>query len=394
MDQRPSLLLQANREIAQVREELSQTDVRTYETQEQNAKRLEEVSRLDTEIGSLYTDLAVSEQRLAESLEQKRQAEQLRGEKQARHAATLSSLRESLREKEEALKQVVIPEVPHVEFQRDAKARLSEMRALESKESAQKSLAETARQRILKLKDEISREQQRQQELHRALRKAAEDHQSALENEKALKVAIQQKGADPSVDAGDIEKDVEKETEEVRKELASAKEKCQGLRKKLEDVARIGAEEVEKLEVNLKNARDDLDRSWSQVQDVQRIEAAMLENKVKAERQRLNMEMATSSRWQERVDELRQSLLKAKSGPSPKSLASGSPVGNLVTDEIRRIQQQAATTEQQLQARYAEAIQLKQQQLEVQAQADKEALEVKAKIQEIWQSLAVSAPAG
>eukprot|EP00434_Breviolum_minutum_P012338 symbB.v1.2.010872.t1/scaffold689.1/size246588/3 len=101
MDQRPSLLLQANREIAQVREELSQTDVRTYETQEQNAKRLEEVSRLDTEIGSLYTDLALSEQRLAESLEQKRQAEQLRGEKQARHAATLSSLRESLREKEE-----------------------------------------------------------------------------------------------------------------------------------------------------------------------------------------------------------------------------------------------------------------------------------------------------
>lgn len=386
--------IQASRLMAQVHEELMKTVGRVDQIQEQNSKRLEEISKLDTEITGLYARCAVSEQRLAETFEQTRQAEQLREQQKATDEAKLSKLRESLLEKQEALQQVVIPEVKHIEAKTDAKARLSEMRALESKESAQKSLAETARQRMENLNDEIYRERQRHQDLHRALRKAAEDRQSTLENQKALKVAIQQKGADPSADAGEVEKEAEIETQQIRSELASIEEKCQQLRKKLKDVAKHGDEEVDKLELTLQNARDDLERSFTQAADVQRAEVTTIENKVKAERQRLNIETASRNTCRERIEELRQSLLKAKTAPSLPSSPVGSPVSTLLTDEIRRIQQQAITVEQQLQERSAELIGLKQQQMDVKVQADDEALQVKAKIQEIWQSLALSAMAG
>ncbi|CAL1163580.1 unnamed protein product, partial [Cladocopium goreaui] len=205
--------------------------------------------------------------------------------------------------------------------------------------------------------------------------KAAEDRQSTLENQKALKVAIQQKGADPSADAGEVEKEAEIETQQIRSELASIEEKCQQLRKKLKDVAKHGDEEVDKLELTLQNARDDLERSFTQAADVQRAEVTTIENKVKAERQRLNIETASRNTCRECIEELRQSLLKAKTAPSLPSSPVGSPVSTLLTDEIRRIQQQAITVEQQLQERSAELIGLKQQQMDVKVQADDEALQ-------------------
>eukprot|EP00913_Durusdinium_trenchii_P034624 g32393.t1 len=97
-----SLLLKANREIAEVREELAKLDVRVDEIQAKNANYLEEISLQDSEVTRLCARAALSEQKLAEAFQQKRDGQQLREEKQAAREAELSKLRESLREKEEA----------------------------------------------------------------------------------------------------------------------------------------------------------------------------------------------------------------------------------------------------------------------------------------------------
>eukprot|EP00913_Durusdinium_trenchii_P008713 g8184.t1 len=115
---------------------------------------------------------------------------------------------------------------------------------------------------------------------------------------------------------------------------------------------------------------------------------------MQAERQRANLETLGTNALREQIDKLHESLRKEKASP-PKPQAKvhlilGFEGGlmSLLEEDLRRIKQQASNAEQQAEEKAKELLRTKQQQRDVQVQAEEEAIQVKAKIQEIWRHLA------
>ncbi|CAE8630849.1 unnamed protein product [Polarella glacialis] len=101
-DPRPSFLFKANKEIAEVRDDLIKADKQLDVVQAQNAERLEQTSELDSEVTRQCSRCAISEQRLAVLFDEQRQSSEELQEKQAAREASLSVLRNILAERREA----------------------------------------------------------------------------------------------------------------------------------------------------------------------------------------------------------------------------------------------------------------------------------------------------
>ncbi|CAJ1440684.1 unnamed protein product [Effrenium voratum] len=381
MDDRPSLLLRANRQIAEVRDELARVDVQVDNIQAKNAGFLEEISLLDTEVTRLCARTALSEQQLAESFEKKSHARQEREEKKAEQEASIAQLREQLRERQQALETA---EQSAKAWQSNTAVGLaatskSDLRAAESKESSQRSLVEASRTRSSKLEEEICEERRRQQELHRSLRRAIEDRESSVENENSLKAAIRAKGADP--DGPGSTEGSKLEAEEMRRTELACVEKCSKIRSSLAELDKKTAQDTSALQRSLDDAREEVQRSLAQAAEVQRAEVSSLEHKVQAERQRASIEAVSESTCHGRLERLRSTLARMHTQPKAQS-------SKRLSDELRRTKQEVVNAELQLQDRQGEVQRLDRQKQEAQAQGLREAQQVKAKIQEIWRSVA------
>lgn len=395
-ENRPSLLLKANRQIAEVRDELARVDVRVDEVQAKNAGYLEEIAKLDSEVTRICARAALSEQRLAEMFDEKRRSQELREEQEVAESRALAKGRASLFATKQALERLAAENVAKASQEREAsdaakrKRMAAELKALEAKDSAQKSEDESSRRRIEKLKDEISAERRLAEELQRKLRQAAEAHEHSRESQQTLKDTITSKGGDPAMDvAGADDASKESEIQELRTEMASAEESIRKLRASLSEDAERCSQDVASLNNALDGARSELERNMAKAAEVQRDEAAQLEAQVQAERQRIDREETEEASAAERAARLKGTLMELRERPRRAPTLQDDNT-KLVTEQLRKIRDEVASVEVQCQASQDEVHRLERQRLATEAEGAREAQQVKAKIQEIWRSLAAA----
>lgn len=397
-ENRPSLLLKANRQIAEVRDELVRVDVRVDEVVAKNAGYLEEIAKLDSEVTRICARAALSEQRLAEMFDEKRRSQELREEQEVAESRALAERRASLVATKQALERLTAENAAKAEASQEREASdaakrkrmAAEIKALEAKDSAHKSEDESSRRRVEKLKDELSAERRLAEELQRKLRQAAEAHDHSRESQQTLKDTITSKGGDPAVDVAGVD-DASKESEiqGLRTEMASAEESIRKLRASLTEDADRCSQDVASLNNALDGARSELERTMAKAAEVQRDEAAQLEAQVQAERQRIDREETEEASAAQRATRLKGTLLELRERPRRAPTLQDDNT-KLVTEQLRKIRDEVALVEVQCQASQDEVHRLERQRLATEAEGAREAQQVKAKIQELWRSLAAA----
>eukprot|EP00439_Symbiodinium_sp_Y106_P027394 s5123_g3.t1 len=210
---------------------------------------------------------------------------------------------------------------------------------------------------------------------------------------------ITSKGGDPAMDvAGADDASKESEIQELRTEMASAEERLgmgpetesiRKLRASLSEDAERCSQDVASLNNALDGARSELERNMAKAAEVQRDEAAQLEAQVQAERQRIDREETEEASAAERAARLKGTLMELRERPRRAPTLQDDNT-KLVTEQLRKIRDEVASVEVQCQASQDEVHRLERQRLATEAEGAREAQQVKAKIQEIWRSLAAA----
>eukprot|EP00931_Biecheleriopsis_adriatica_P067317 TRINITY_DN41477_c0_g1_i1.p1 TRINITY_DN41477_c0_g1~~TRINITY_DN41477_c0_g1_i1.p1 ORF type:complete len:440 (-),score=152.11 TRINITY_DN41477_c0_g1_i1:9-1328(-) len=428
--QRPSLLLKANREIAEVRESLLRIDTQLDDVQAKNRVLLEETSVQDTEASRLYARTAVSESRLAELFERKRVGLEELEAQQAARGSSLVSLRAEVAERQEVLRQ---EEAATREAEAQKEEQLQELRRLhelqevettslaacratkeagalgsqpsaasaalqqsleaevQAKEAQHADLASSvasAQQHAGQLRSALAAKRGQREELARRNRQVEADCQSEASNLRALEAAVESQGGDVSA-IGEGVSNADARATELQTELVESEEQCRRLEVTLREAAERSAQDVDRLQNALDSARDELQRSMREAAEAHGNEVANLESEVQAERQRANLEAIAEDSCADRKKQLLDSLSRLQEQRAALQLGALAKVGQSETlkANLASTRAEVSSAEQQIQELRERILQSEQRRWRTKADGDREAMKVRVKITEIWQRL-------
>eukprot|EP00930_Biecheleria_cincta_P076315 TRINITY_DN63515_c0_g1_i1.p1 TRINITY_DN63515_c0_g1~~TRINITY_DN63515_c0_g1_i1.p1 ORF type:complete len:447 (-),score=126.70 TRINITY_DN63515_c0_g1_i1:139-1479(-) len=438
MDNRPSLLLKANREIAEVRDTLTKGGTRLEDLQLENANLLEVSSVLDSEATRQSGHTALAEQQLAELFYKQQDGKLELEEQQASRTRLLGDLRTEINERQQALRDAqavarkederrhkLLDELSNLQnqlkeedaylatcksqirtctlaspsfsaaFLASEKAIAGELEANTKLAASHQAEAAASRQRTTSLTAELAAEQTQREALGNQLERV----RSALAQSKAklagLEADVEARGGDAkhvlSKSAGMAargEKSAPDRSASLQAELLNSEQQCRSVEQSLKEVNDRNAKDVSRLQSALEDARNDLQRSMREAADAHNQQVANLESEVQAERQRANLEAIGEDTNRERVKRLQDNLSRLRNqeleGPQP---PRGGQHGDL-QEEIRLAKLRMLEAEKQRQVLRETLLRAEQQHRDAKASGEQQAMQVRSMIEHLWHSIA------
>lgn len=438
MDNRPSLLLKANREIAEVRDTLTKGGTRLEDLQVENANLLEESSVLDSEATRQCGHTALAEQRLAELFYKQQDGKLELEEQQASRKRLVGDLRAEIDERQQALRdaqavartkderrQSLLNELSNVQHQlKEEDASLAvcksqigtctlanpsfsaaflasenaiagELEAKTKLAASHQAEAAVSRQRTTNLREELSAEQTQREVLGNQLERVRSALVQRAAKLASLEADVEARGGDAKhvlhKSAGIVtsgEQTTPDRCASLRAELLNSEQQCKSVEQSLKEVSDRNAQDASRLQSVLEGARNDLQKSMRAAADAHNQQVANLESEVQAERQRANLEAIGEDTNRERVKRLQDNLSRLRNqelkGPVPPRAGQH---GDL-QEGIRQAKLRVLEAEKQRQVLRETLLRAEQQHRDAKATGERQAMQVRSMIEDLWQSLA------
>jgi len=437
------MLWKRNREIAEVRDEVQKAEKRLDELQAKNQGLLEETAKLDTEVSRHSTRAAASEMRVAQFMDAARSREQRAAEQKAaqddamaafdleakahsdereRLEAELSSYRTRMEELTSDLERhrscqeawdddlVAVRKMREDlrgKGQEESGAVLEAKRALEqrlqdleSECKAEADAEDVARSRCAAFEEENQVERSRCDTLNQSLREAVSEQAESKVRVQRLEASLAERGGDPASvlagarggSAGGGASDAEvKYMEQLRSELRTAEEQCEGSKASIQRSRANTKEATDRLQLKLDIARDDLQRSLKLAAETHGATVANMESEVQAQKQLVASEVRSEMACAEAIARLTDKRKRLRAQQGEASANAGAQAGQCeeAQAKMRQVRASIALAEDRTAAMVRQTEQAEAKRKEVERDSADRIAKGRLKLQELWKALRV-----
>jgi len=437
-------LIQRNREIAEVREAMLQTDKRLDEAQTRNHILLEETSVLDSTIYEHSGRAASAESQLAALFAQRREKEEELSKQRAVQEAQKTALQGKIADRTEKLHRseanaasrkdsitALDGEIARLQALLEAEnttiasvraARQEpflgrrptldaweaetlrfvedELEAVHRRQEEHRAEAASARHCFDNLEAELAAERGRRDDVSASLRGAAVEQAEGTKRLRTAEASVASRGGDAkavlaklrgtdSAVPSSSSSAVAERVALLRSELQTSEEQSKSLQASLDAQRSQDAQAAEKLGEQLDGARSELQQSLKQAADAHNSEVAKFEQQIQAERQRAVDEEVTQRICMDQITQLKAARDRAQNERGCAIVRTQAEAGRCaaLVEELQRVQGELRSAEGRLVAIQERVAQAEQRARDVKSDGARRVAFVRGKIEVLWQGL-------